>query len=152
MFKSLYNSFRRKGWVVLCANFSVENSRTMKRILCVLLSVTFLSPLFASNIKVEDFPFVHINRSNSNISYDGCNYITFRLDKHDEKSFVEIIMDDIKTNGINCDDLIAPSETPVYDKYDVYIPSPLLRKAYATDKLNEKEVIERIKTLHDQFQ
>lgn len=88
----------------------------------------------------------------SNISYDGCNYITFRLDKHDEKSFVEIIMDDIKTNGINCDDLIAPSETPVYDKYDVYIPSPLLRKAYATDKLNEKEVIERIKTLHDQFQ
>ena len=61
--------------MVLCANFSVENSRNMKRILCVLLSVTFLSPLFASNIKVEDFPFVHINRSNSNISYDGISRI-----------------------------------------------------------------------------
>lgn len=47
----------------------------MKRILCILLSVALMSPILASNIKEEDFPFVHINRSNSNISYDGISRI-----------------------------------------------------------------------------
>ena len=75
MFKSSYNSFRWDGQAVLSANFIVENSRIMKRILCILLSVVSISPLFASNIKEDDFPFVHINRSNSNISYDGISRI-----------------------------------------------------------------------------
>lgn len=87
----------------------------------------------------------------SNISYDGCNYITFRLDRYDEKDFVEILMDDIKTNGIDCQNLIFNGETPIYDKFDVYLPTSLLQKAYATDKLDEKEVIIRIKTLYEQF-
>ena len=75
MFKSSYNSFRWDGQAVLSATFIVENSRIMKRILCILLSVVSISPLFASNIKEDDFPFVHINRSNSNISYDGISRI-----------------------------------------------------------------------------
>ena len=87
----------------------------------------------------------------SNISYDGCNYITFRLDRYDEKDFVEILMDDIKTNGIDCQNLIFNGETPIYDKFDIYLPTSLLQKAYATDKLDEKEVIIRIKTLYEQF-
>ena len=87
----------------------------------------------------------------SNISYDGCNYITFRLDKYDEKTFSRVLFDDIERNGIVCENLIAPSETPISDKYDVYIPSSLLKKAYAKDKLDEREVIERIKELYKQF-
>lgn len=87
----------------------------------------------------------------SNISYDGCNYVTFRLDRYDEKTFVGMLMKDIEANGINCESLVAPSETPITDKYDVYIPSSLLRKAYATDKLDKREVMERIKGLYKQF-
>lgn len=79
----------------------------MKRILCILLSVALMSPLLASNIKEEDFPFVHINRSNSNISYDGISRIyqdsrgliwigTFKgLNRFDGDSFTVYDKDDL---------------------------------------------------------
>ena len=87
----------------------------------------------------------------SNISCDGCNYIMFRLDKYDEKAFSDLLMKDIQHYGIDCFELIPSSETPIYDKYDVYLPSSLLKKAYSKDKLDEKEVIERIKAIYSQF-
>jgi len=87
----------------------------------------------------------------SNLSYDGCNYIMFRLDKYDEKTFSELLLNDVEENGINCLNLIASSETPISDKFDVYLPSSLLKKAYATDKLDSTEVIDRIKKLYNQF-
>ena len=89
--------------------------------------------------------------SGVNISTD-CNYITFRLDKYDEKTFVKLLLEDIEENGINCEDLVPQSETPVNDKFDVYLPSSLLRKAYAVNKLEKREVIERIKELYKQFE
>ena len=87
----------------------------------------------------------------SNISYDGCNYVTFRLDKYDEKTFCKLLMQDIENVGIDCRNLVGSGETPITDKYDLYIPTDLLQKAYAIDKLDEKEVIERIKALYNQF-
>ena len=87
----------------------------------------------------------------SNVSYDGCNYITFRLDKYDEKTFSELLWNDVKNNGVICSELIAPGETPINDKFDVNIPTALLQKAYAIDKLDGREMTERIKTLYKQF-
>jgi ATP-dependent Lhr-like helicase len=87
----------------------------------------------------------------SNIEYDGCNYITFRLSKYTDSEFIELLKSDIDKNGIDCYDLVSPSESPITDKFDVYIPSELLRKSYAVDKLDAKEVRERINTLFDQF-
>lgn len=75
----------------------------------------------------------------SNISYDGCNYITFRLDSGNEEAFVAKVKCDVADRGINCAELIFPSETPIMDKYDRYIPSSLLRKAYACDRLIAEE-------------
>lgn len=80
----------------------------------------------------------------SNISYDGCNYITFRLDSGNEETFIEKIKHDVLTRGINSAELVFPSETPIMDKYDRYIPSELLRKAYAIDRLLPEEVRKRI--------
>lgn len=80
----------------------------------------------------------------SNISYDGCNYICFRLDKGTEESFVAMMQEDVGINGIRCGDLVFSGETPVIDKYDPYIPSELLKKAYSIDKLRPDEVENRI--------
>lgn len=80
----------------------------------------------------------------SNISYDGCNYITFRLDKGDEALFIKKMTEDISVNGINCQNLIFSGETPLTDKFDPYIPSELLKKSYATDRLRADEVENRI--------
>ena len=83
----------------------------------------------------------------SNISYDGCNYICFRLDKGSEESFVAMMQEDVGINGIRCGDLVFSGETPVIDKYDPYIPSELLKKAYSIDRLRPDEVEDRILSL-----
>lgn len=80
----------------------------------------------------------------SKISYDGCNYICFRLDKGTEESFVHTVKEDVLANGICCQDLVFSSETPIIDKYDPYIPSDLLKKAYSIDRLRQDEVEKRI--------
>ena len=80
----------------------------------------------------------------SKISYDGCNYICFRLDKGTEESFVHTVKEDVLANGICCQDLVFSSETPIMDKYDPYIPSDLLKKAYSIDRLRQDEVEKRI--------
>ena len=87
----------------------------------------------------------------SNVEYDGCNYIMFRLDRCDEKTFSERLMKDLSENGIDKFALISNSETPIYDKFDVYLPAELLRKSYATDKLDTSEVELRIVEFYKQF-
>ena len=83
----------------------------------------------------------------SNISYDGCNYICFRLDRGSEEQLVMRMQDDIRKNGIRCRELVFSNETPIIDKYDPYIPSELLKKSYATDRLRADEVENRILSL-----
>lgn len=83
----------------------------------------------------------------SNVSNDRCNYICFRLDRGNEADFIQRIKNDVQANGIHCDTLLYSGETPIYDKYDPYIPSDLLRKAYASDRLRADEVEARILAL-----
>ena len=80
----------------------------------------------------------------SNVSYDSCNYICFRLDRGTEDEFIARIRKMIQRDGICCDDLLFSGETPLHDKYDPYIPSDLLRKAYARDRLRGDEAESRI--------
>ena len=49
------------------------------------------------------------------------------------------------------DSLVASSEAPVFEKYDDYIPPSLLQHAYATDKLNVTEAIDRIFEIEAEF-
>lgn len=83
----------------------------------------------------------------SNISYDSCHYITFRLDRGSEDEMIEKMRNDIKKNGILCHKLVFHGETPLIDKFDPYIPTSLLQKAYATDRLRADEVEMRILNL-----
>jgi hypothetical protein len=50
----------------------------------------------------------------------------------------------IAENGIDLESLIGPAEAPVFEKYDEYIPSELLRKAYREDKLRDDEILKRV--------
>ena len=83
----------------------------------------------------------------SNISYDRCHYICFRQDVGNEESFIQTIKNNVQHIGISCENLLFSGETPIIDKYDIYIPSDLLRKAYAKDRLSGEDAENRIAKL-----
>lgn len=77
----------------------------------------------------------------SGLEFDGCNYMTFRLEKGDGESFVSYLKDKILSYGINTGSLVGENECPVFEKYDDRIPSELLRRAYCADRLRTDEII-----------
>ena len=85
----------------------------------------------------------------SNIEYEGCCFITFRFEGKDVLSFCSEL-DQICKSGIIKEDLISKSESPVFEKYDDYIPGELLRAAYAADRLRTDELIPRVAEMKDE--
>lgn len=79
----------------------------------------------------------------NNIEFEGCYYISFKMEC-DEHAFIEDLSARVRTEGIDCDRLVMSGEIPVFEKYDEYIPSDLLRKAYAADRLRACEAEKRI--------
>jgi ATP-dependent Lhr-like helicase len=79
----------------------------------------------------------------SNIEYEGCCYITFRYEGKDVLTFCRTL-DCICKDGVDTGSLVSPGESPIFEKYDDYIPGELLRKAYAADRLRTDEVIPRV--------
>ena len=75
----------------------------------------------------------------SGIEFEGCYYMTFRMERGSDYEFVRYFCDKAEREGIDCEALVASGETPIFDKYDEYIPGELLRHAYATDKLRADE-------------
>lgn len=75
----------------------------------------------------------------SNLAYEGCYFMTFRL----ENSSPQTLLDKLAgyaADGIDAQKLIAPTETPVFEKYDPMIPANLLRRAFAKDRLRTDEL------------
>ena len=77
------------------------------------------------------------------MDFEGCYYMTFKLEGGRGDDLMRMISGKIVSEGIDLDALISPTEAPVFDKYDEYIPSELLRKAYREDKLRADEIIAR---------
>ncbi len=77
----------------------------------------------------------------SNISSFGCCYMTFKMTPGTKDVFLFNLLSLLQKEGIDPLSLIPPSETPISDKYDDYIPAELLRRAYAQDKLSPEEVL-----------
>ena len=81
----------------------------------------------------------------SDIQSESCYYITFKAkDKDAGAHILEAMRSIIEAEGLDAYELVEGGECPVFDKFDDYIPADLLRKAYATDRLDTAEVIERI--------
>ena len=88
----------------------------------------------------------------SGIEFEGCYYITFKMEKVSDIQFISRLLDGVEREGIICEHLVENSEIPVFEKYDNYIPHSLLRKAYATDKLRADEAEEQIRAIFEEFE
>ena len=85
----------------------------------------------------------------SNLEFQGCEYMTFRMENGDEHAFAHRLMQ-VASQGIDTRMLVSPTESPVFEKFDPYIPGDLLRKAYARDRLRPDEAERRIQELFNQ--
>ncbi|MBR4031900.1 MAG: DEAD/DEAH box helicase [Clostridia bacterium] len=88
----------------------------------------------------------------SSIEFEGCYYITFKMEKTSDIDFIAKLLDGVERDGINCDALVENGEIPIFEKYDNYIPHDLLRKAYAADKLRADEAENQIKLIFEEFE
>lgn len=77
------------------------------------------------------------------MEFEGCYYMKFKLEGGRGDELMRYISDKIRLEGIDLDSLISPNESPVFEKFDGYVPTELLRKAYKNDKLRADEIISR---------
>ena len=82
----------------------------------------------------------------SNVEFEGCCFITFRYEGDDIKKLTNRLYNICK-DGVDKESLISKSESPVFEKYDDYVPGELLRLAYAADRLRTDEMIPRTKEM-----
>lgn len=71
-------------------------------------------------------------------------YIMFKMEVNEPKGFITMLDEKAKMYGIDTYSLVGTTETPIFEKYDSYIPSELLRKSYAEDRLRADEVCRRL--------
>lgn len=80
----------------------------------------------------------------SGIEFEGCCYITFKMEQSNAALFVERLAEIVRNEGIDPMSLVEHGEIPVFDKYDDCVPLDLLRRAYAIDRLRADELSARI--------
>ena len=73
------------------------------------------------------------------------------MERGDARSLAKGLSDAIRNFGIDPLALVSEGELPVIEKYDRYIPAELLRRAYATDKLDVGKAAERIVEMGEEF-
>ena len=71
----------------------------------------------------------------SNLEFEGCYYMTFRMERGNDYELISALDRIASTQGIDCEALVQTGELPVFEKYDEYVPGELLRRAYAADRL-----------------
>ena len=87
----------------------------------------------------------------SGLEYEGCNYMTFRMESGNDYQLVSSLARAVETRGIDRFALVSSGELPLFEKYDEHIPADLLRKAYAVDKLRSDEAEHRILEMLDEY-
>ncbi len=81
----------------------------------------------------------------SGIEFEGCYFIEFKMEKADAKKLLDDINRDFAA-GVDKYTLVGENETPAFDKYDDYVPSELLRRAYTEERLRTDEIEARART------
>lgn len=88
----------------------------------------------------------------SNIEFEGCNYIKFKMESGDGYEFIRSLNEIMERDGIDRSKLVNSTEMPVFEKYDDFIPAELLRKQYAEDKLRTDEIFVRLPEILAEYQ
>ena len=78
------------------------------------------------------------------MEYEGCCYMTFKMERGDGRELISYLSKKASSEGIDKSTLVAASECPVFEKYDDFIPSELLRDAYMADRLRTDEAVQRL--------
>ena len=73
------------------------------------------------------------------IDGDTPYFLTVQLAKHDREDLRRQLISLIE-QGLSNEDLIGPGEAPQLQKYDEFVPSKLLRKAFVADSLDIAEL------------
>jgi hypothetical protein len=73
------------------------------------------------------------------------------MESGNDYSLAKGLVDEVQRNGIIPLSLLAQTENPVFDKYDEYLPTSLLHKAYAADKLCPSEAEARIIEIYKEY-
>ena len=56
---------------------------------------------------------------------------------------LEAIKAAMARDGLDMEALVSSAEFPAFEKFDPYIPAPLLRRAFAVDRLCPQEMLAR---------
>ena len=75
----------------------------------------------------------------------------FKMEQGNGESLIRALLHTVQTEGIPLQQLAQQSEIPMFDKYDPYIPTDLLRRAYAADRLRADEVAKRLEQMTASF-
>ncbi len=87
----------------------------------------------------------------SNLEFEGCYYLTFRMERGNDYDLISHLAGIAETDGIDCGALVQSGEVPIFEKYDEYIPGDLLRKAYAADRLRADEAEARLREIMGEY-
>ena len=87
----------------------------------------------------------------SGIEYEGCYYITFKMEGANDYDLARGLAKKVAAEGIDCSALVGEGECPVFEKYDDHVPPSLLRRAYAADKLTPHEAEKRIEEIFREY-
>ena len=87
----------------------------------------------------------------SGLEYEGCSYMTFRMESGNDYQLVSALAEVVESRGIDRFSLVSSGELPLFEKYDEYVPADLLRKAYAVDKLRSDEAERRILEMLEEY-
>ena len=85
------------------------------------------------------------------MEYEGCYFMTFKMEQGNGYELVTYLNELLRADGLKKETLVSPAECPVFEKYDDFIPSELLRKSYMADRLRTDEVIRRLREMLEEY-
>lgn len=80
----------------------------------------------------------------SSLEFEGCCYMTFKMESASEFEFISSLDNHIRHEGIDTEALCKVAEAPLFEKYDSFLPQELLQRQYATDRLRSDEIPTRV--------
>ena len=87
----------------------------------------------------------------SNLEFEGCYYMTFRMERGNDYDLLTHLCGIVDTDGIDCEALVQSGEVPLFEKYDEHVPADLLRRAFAADRLRADEAEARLREILSEY-